>query len=229
MGKFRVKRMASSRKPILLKALWHETKQSLGIWAFACHLQLAPSRFSPRASLKSPQCFPNIPTVFQTVSTILWVPLNRYKQNCSWEVQSLLILVSHAQSISLGGAEITEEWAFKGLKAPWLRNPSSPKCPIQNRCCPVCSARSRWKVWGAQHVLACTARQGLSILYAWPLSRWQHPPTPVSTLGTSSSSEQLACAQTQLDLTMILASVENREKNERILPTTYCRFFPISL
>lgn len=162
MGEFHVKRMASSRKPILLKALWHETKQSQGIWAFACHLQLAPSRFSPRASLKSPQCFPNIPTVFQTVSTIFWVPLNRYKQNCSWEVQSLLILVSHAQSISLGrGAEITEEWAFKGLKAPWLRNPSSLKSPIQNRCVALCAQQGggeRYWVhsmsWPAQHARA---------------------------------------------------------------------------
>lgn len=216
--------MASSRKPILLKALWHETKQSQGIWALACHLQLASSRFSPRASLKSPQCFPNIPTVFQTISTILWVPLNRYKQNCSWEVQSLLIsFLIHKASVGRGdggGRGFTEEWAFKGHKAPWLRNPSLPKCSHPEQILPCVLSK---EVKG----MGCTARPGLRStpgpLYPLCMASWQMttPPMPVSMLGTSSSSKQLACAQRQLELTMIL--------NKRTLSTTYCHFFSISL
>lgn len=134
----------------------------------------------------------------------------------------------HQLCVCVGGGLQRSEHSKATKHCGW-GNPPHPNAPIQNRCCPVCSARRRWKVWGAQHVLACTACQGLPMRYAWPLGRWQHPPTPVSMLGTSSCSIQLACAQRQLDLTMILVSVANREKNERTLPTTSCRFFPISL
>lgn len=77
--------------------------------------------------------------------------------------------------------------------------------------------------WPAQH-----ARASLCAMHGL-LADDNTPPTPGSMLGTSSCSIQLACAQRQLDLTMILVSAANREKNERTLPTTSCRFFPISL
>lgn len=77
-----------------------------------------------------------------------------------------------------GGGGLQRSEHSKATKHCGWGIPPHSNAPIQNRCCPVCSARRRWKVWGAQHVLACTACQGLPMRYAWPLGRWQHPPYP---------------------------------------------------
>lgn len=77
----------------------------------------------------------------------------------------------HQLCVCVGGGWITEERAFKGHKALWLRNPSSPKCPHPEQMLPCVLSKEEVKGMG------CAACPGLHSVpgppYALCMASWQ--------------------------------------------------------